>query len=100
MCDESTEFTRMLRRLIAVGMPITKLIACVESNEISPEYVFLIWHAAVKATSNVLEDVRMGFPPDVKSQVYGILSFRHAELFGPGDMGSMIYLACAYLNPS
>ena len=79
---------------------MVKMITCVESDEISPEYVYLVWHAAMKTVADILTDRRMAFPKPVKEEILGVLTHRHQQFFGPGDLGSKVYLSAAYLNPS
>src|ERR1700753_1167359 len=93
-------FQSELLRFVVLLTPMVKMIICVESDEISPEFVYLIWHAAIKAVADVLDDRRMAFPISVKEEILGVLSHRHSQFFGPGDLGSKVYLAAAYLNPS
>ncbi|KAJ7196664.1 ribonuclease H-like domain-containing protein, partial [Mycena pura] len=96
--EELLEFP--LLRFVVLLTPMVKLIACVESDEISPEFVYLIWHASIKAVVDILDDRRMSFPTSVKEEIFGVLSHRHSQFFGPGDLGSKVYLTAAYFNPS
>lgn len=87
-----------LNQLIVLGLPAAKALTCLEANKATLADVYIFWHAFVAQMVEVLED-KNRFPPEVVEQIYGIVEYRHEELFDGGRLSTYAYLAATYLNP-
>lgn len=54
----------------------------------------------LQAVVDALDDRENAFSTDIKEKVLAILNMRTGQLFGETRLGSKIYRAAAFLNPS
>ncbi|KAF5335638.1 hypothetical protein D9758_014790 [Tetrapyrgos nigripes] len=78
---KARKFEDDLEQLVAVGLPIAKALACLESNHANAADVFVFWHA------------------EVQDDILDILNQCTAQLFTPdGRLYNGVYLVTVYLN--
>ncbi|KAF9012822.1 hypothetical protein BDZ89DRAFT_963490 [Hymenopellis radicata] len=96
------EFQSKLGQLISIGLPAARVIACLESNYATPGDFYLLWHAMIGGTLDVVQSTSQNsrFPVEVQEKVRAIIHYRHAQVFSEsGNLYTPAYLAAAYLNP-
>ena len=94
------EFELNLARLVDVGTPGVKALACLEANESTAADVFIFWHSMIQAIKDVLTNPQHEFPLEVQQQIFGILNRRHEQMFEDGNLSNQVYLSATYLNSS
>lgn len=99
ICRTTMAFEFHLSQIVKLGSPALKALTCLEANEATAADVFIFWHAFLAATKEVLFDSKNEFPTEVQDRVQTILSKRHRQVFGGGNLSNTIYLAAAYLDP-
>lgn len=93
-------FHKILSDLTCVGSPLLKALTCLEAVEADAGHVYILWHAALQAIGEVVDDRKRSIPRETQDCIKGILNHRHNQLFAEGGtLASPIYLTCAYLNP-
>jgi hypothetical protein len=94
------EFEFNLARLVDVGTPAVKALACLEANELMTADVFIFWHSMFQAIKEVLTNPQHEFPLEIQQQIFGILNRRHQQMFEDGNLSNQVYLAATYLDSS
>lgn len=94
------EYECGLDQFLKLGLPATKIVAWLEAVDSTAADVFVLWHAMLRAVTDALDDPENAFSADVKENVLTILDMRSGQLFGDTRLGSKIYRAAAFLNPS
>jgi hypothetical protein len=94
------EFEFNLARLVDVGTPAVKTLACLEANESTAADVFIFWHSMIQAVKEVLTNPQHEFPLEVQQQIFGILNSQHKQMFEDGNLSNQVYLSATYLDPS
>ncbi|PBK90308.1 hypothetical protein ARMGADRAFT_1047002 [Armillaria gallica] len=97
---KALSFQSNLSQLVSIGLPPTKSLACLESNNANAGDVCLFWHATVREMINVIMNDENQFPDDVRDEILDIIHHRHNNLFVEGGTYyTPLYMAAAYLNP-
>ncbi|KAF9023259.1 hypothetical protein BDZ89DRAFT_955823 [Hymenopellis radicata] len=97
---DAMQFQMMLGKLVSIGMPSARVLACMELNYTTAGDFYLLWHAMVNAILDVIQAPTSRWPQDVQDAVRDIIAHRHSQIFSVGgNLYTPEYLVAAYLNP-